>query len=233
MTASQRRAWEEEYNTQRLVSAGYEPSQEVKNFTRFLRREAHLDLSTLSVLDLGCGVGKHSLFFASLGARVVGFDIAENAIAEATRRARDASLSVTFEVRTMGEPYPLENESVDVVLDIMSSNSLTERERRTYLAETNRVLKPGGWMLVRALCKDGDRNAKFLLEHHPWKEPDTYVMPKSNFHERVFSESDITTLYGAFFTIRTKKKSSHYTRFDGRLYKRNYWVLYLKKPASS
>ncbi len=207
-----------------------EPSQEVKNFARFLRKKTDVDFTDAHVLDLGCGVGKHAFFFESLGATVIGYDIARNALQSARARVVETKSTVTFFEQNIGKPYPLPDQSIDIVLDVMSSNSLTEGERRVYVSEIHRVLKPGGWLFVRALCKDGDKNAHALLKEHPWKEKDTYLMPKSNFHERVFTEQDILALYESFLLIK-KEKKHHYTRFEGVLYKRNYFVLYLQKAS--
>ena len=37
-------------------------------------------------------------------------------------------------------------------------------------------LKKGGYIFVRALCKDGDENAKRLLKDSPGEEYDTYII---------------------------------------------------------
>lgn len=225
---NQQKAWEGEYDTQRFVRFNTEATQEVKNFARFLRRQEKVVFEDTHVLDLGSGVGKNAEYFASLGARVTGFEFAQNALIEARRRAKELEFSITYVNQNIGAPYPLPNESVDVALDVMSSNSLSEGERAVYLKELKRVLKPCGYILFRGLCKDGDKNAQNLLKTHPWKEKDTYVMPESNFHERVFSESDLLDTYTPFFTILKKEKKTHYTRFENKPYKRNYWVVYMK-----
>lgn len=233
MTISQKQAWEREYEQKRLVSGSTVPSQEVKNFVRYLRKTKKYSLEGVVVLDLGSGVGKQAHYMSEQGARVIGFEIAENALREARRRAAESGLPIEYRAQSMGEAFPLEDDTVDVILDVMSSNALTEAERTVYVRESHRVLRPGGHMMVRALCKDGDKNAQFLLKKHPWKERDTYLMPKSHFHERVFSEHDIVETYSAYFSINHKEKKHHYTRFEDRLYKRAYWTLYLEPSKTS
>lgn len=225
---NQQKAWEGEYDTQRFVSFASEASQEVKNFARFLRKTEEVDFEDTHVLDLGSGIGKNAEYFASLGANVTGFEFARNALEEAKRRSQELELSITYLNQNIGAQYPLPDASVDVALDVMSSNSLTESERAVYLKELKRALKPCGYIFFRGLCKDGDKNAQNLLKTHPWEEKDTYVMPESNFHERVFSESNLLDTYTPFFTILKKEKKTNYTRFQGVSYKRNYWVVYMK-----
>ena len=57
------------------------------------------------VLDCGCGPGRHTFAFASMGAEVVAFDLAERAL-EAARQACVNFLRVTIESRNILEPLP-------------------------------------------------------------------------------------------------------------------------------
>lgn len=226
---AQREAWEREYDTKSLIGGTSEPTQEVKNFFRYLRREGGVDLSHTRLLDLGSGVGKHTHYAATLGMKAVGVELARNAVREAQKRAQEAALDVEYREGDMGKPLPFKDASFDVVLDVMSSNSLTENERTIYLAEAHRVLAPHGFMLVRGLAKEGDRHAKTLLREAPGPEQDTYVLPGLNISERVFSEPDLRALYGTYFSILQYTRSAHYARFAGQVFKRMYFVLHLKK----
>ena len=84
-------------------------------------------------------------------------------------------------------------------------------------------------MLVRTLCKDGDANAKNLLKLSPGPEKDTYVMKELGITERVWSKEDFTKDYSRIFTIISLEKTTHYAQLNGRSYKRNYWVAYMRK----
>jgi hypothetical protein len=84
-------------------------------------------------------------------------------------------------------------------------------------------------MFVRALCKDGDKNALTLLKTSPGKEHDTYILPDLALCERVFSRNDFVETYSKNFEILSLEKDVNYTSFGGRSYKRNFWLAYLKK----
>lgn len=228
---AQREAWEREYDTKSLIGRTSEPTQEVKNFFRYLRRECGVDFSSTHLLDLGSGVGKHTLYAATLGMKAVGVELARNAVREAQKRAQEGGVNAEYREGDIGKPLPFKDASFGVILDVMSSNSLTENERTTYLTEAYRVLTPGGFMLVRGLAKEGDRHAKTLLRDAPGTEQDTYVLPGLHVTERVFTEADLRALYGAHFSILQYTRSAHYARFAGQVFKRMYFVLYLKKPA--
>ena len=119
-----------------------------------------------------------------------------------------------------------------MIIDVVSSNSLNNLERKIYLHETHRVLKPEGYFFVKALCLDGDKNAKNLLKSSPWQEKNTYTIKELNLTERVFSEDDFINTYEKYFDITKLEKKTTYTRFNNRSYKRNFWIAYLQKRKS-
>jgi ubiquinone/menaquinone biosynthesis C-methylase UbiE len=226
--------------------SGTKPQKSVVKFAKVLkkaRRELvsmgeleESNFSGLKVLDLGCGEGKNALYFAERGAQVVGIDISHVAILNAQNSARSESLGqlIEFTVGSMGEVLPYADASFDIILDVTSSNALSTPERSVYLSEVRRVLKSGGKLFVRALCKDGDANAKHLLKESPSHERDTYIMPVSGLVERVFTRDDIMTIYSEYFNIESIEKETHYTQMQAksgemRKFKRNFWILHMTK----
>ena len=139
------------------------------------------------------------------------------------------TLDIEYKKQSIGQKYPLADTSVDIALDVISSNSLSQAEREVYLSETARVLKSDGYFLVKALCLDGDLNAKHLLKHNPGREADTYVLPEIGITERVFSRDDFLQTYRKFFTVLSLEKKTTYSQMSGRSYKRNFWIAYLRK----
>ncbi len=235
-----KQAWEEEYARRRLMT-GTKPA---KAFLQWVKqvikvrdlRGRDLPLHDLKVLDLGSGEGKNALYLAELGAIVEGIEIAANAVATARARIEQARVgvgSVAGSVRitegSIGTVYNFPDAVFDLIIDVTSSNSLTAPERSVYLHESARVLKSGGQMFVRALCKDGDSNAKQLLLAHAGLEPDTYLQPDWGLVERVFTEADILDVYQTHFVIDKLTKETHYTTVGDRKYKRNFWLLQLHK----
>lgn len=213
------------------MTLGSEPQADVLRFLKSYKKSVRETgrIGSSKVLDLGCGTGRNANYLASLGAEVVAIEIASNAIREARKRAVAMSVNVKYIEQSIGEKWPVESESVNLILDITSSNSLNEAERKVYLEEAVRVLRPGGTFLVRALCKDGDKNAKFLLKDNPGREHDTYILKGIGIEERVFTEADFKELYGQYFEIVSLEKRSGYQRWGNQSYKRNYFLAYLLK----
>jgi SAM-dependent methyltransferase len=237
---AQENEWEREYRQSKFLTKENKPQTHVVRFVKWLKKngfiepfadgallqERHLQLQ---VLDLGCGVGRNSFYFAELGEKVIGFEISETALNIAKRNAKEVGLDIEYKKQSIGEVFPLQDNSVDIVLDVTSSNSLTEAERQIYLIETHRVLKEGGYFLVKTLCKDGDQNAKNLLKESPGKEKDTYILPKVGITERVWTKEDFVNTYEKYFTILHLEKKTSYSIFNNQPYKRNFWIAYMKK----
>lgn len=218
----QENIWEKEYRNPQLVSLSSVPAQSLRDFVRFLRKDRKLELDNLNILDLGCGNGKNSFYIAEQGLnnKIVGIEISETAL----KYARELAPAGNFIKQSIGTPLAFADSSFDIILDVTSSNSLNENERAVYLKEISRLLKPGGYFFLRALCKDGDKNAQNLLETNPGTEKDTYIMPNLGLTERVFSKEDLLATYAMFGEPLYLDKETHYTKFNNQSYKRNFWV---------
>lgn len=227
------KAWEQEYRHPQFLSLGTEALTEVKEFMRWIKKGLRKnpedfsgDLTEYTVLDLGCGNGKNLNYIVENYARGgIGYDISETAIAYA-KQARLSS--VAYEVRSIADPFPILDRSIDIVLDVTASNSLTNKERGQFLSEIARVIKPSGLFFTRALAKDGDANAKNLIKQFPGNEPDTYVLGQTGITERVFSKQDLIDTYSEYFEIVHLEKTTGYQKWGNQSYKRNYWIMYAK-----
>ncbi len=222
-----------EYRNPKLVTGFDKPQSFLLKFFKKHRNE----IANARILDLGCGTGRNSNYLAQKGVEVYGLEISDTAIELAKKRAGELGLdNVHYLKKSIGEKYPFADNFFDFVFDITSSNSLNEEERKIYLSEVARVLKKtpkifglgkGGVFFVRALCKDGDKNAKFLLKNNPGKEKDTYVMPGTGLVEKVFSKEDLVETYSKYFNIESLEKTESYSKIGGRSFKRSFWLVTL------
>ena len=103
-------------------------------------------------LVLGCGAGNFSLWLAKRGYEVCGVDLAPTAIAWARERAEEADLKIDFRVGNVLNLDGYADDSFDFVLDAHCLHCIIGEDRRLFLASARRVLKPGGFFLVRSIC---------------------------------------------------------------------------------
>lgn len=227
--SNQGNIWDREYRNPKFVTGKDGPQADTLRFLKFLKKDQKYKIENKNVLDLGCGTGRNSNYLAEQGNKVIGIEISKTALSVAQNRARDLGVGVDYRLGDIGEKYDIENNSIDVILDVTSSNSLDEKGRDVYLNEMNRILKTGGYVFVRALAKDGNKNVKNLLKMSPGKEYDTYIIKEIGLTERVFSREDFIKTYSKYFKILHLEKKTSYTTFDSRIYKRDYWLAYLTK----
>lgn len=247
---TQEKIWDREYQNSRFLTKENKPQADVVRFVKWLKkaktqikseftkstesefRDSSFEIDGKKVLDLGSGIGRNSFYFGELGSKVVGIEISQTAINIAEQNMSRMPLDIEYVKGSIGDEKVFEkfkDDYFNIILDITSSNSLTEKERGVYLNETKRILTPEGYFFVKALCKDGDENAKYLLKTNPGQEKDTYIMPQTGITERVWSREDLEETYGKYFKILNLEKKTNYSLIDGRSYKRNFWLVYMVK----
>jgi len=103
----------------------------------------------LRLVDLGCGFGALSVFFAAHGAVVTGVDPAESRLQVGSSVAAAHGLPAEFRQGWM-EDLDLDDEVFDLAVQNNSLCYVVSRDdRRAALTETRRVLKPGGSLVIR------------------------------------------------------------------------------------
>lgn len=108
-------------------------------------------------LDLGCGLGRASLFIAGLGWEVDAVDFVPAAVAEARVRAEAAGVAdrIRFHQGDIANLDFLDG-PFDLALDVGSMHSLDEVELGTYHAGLLRLLAPGAVYLLFAHLQEVD-----------------------------------------------------------------------------
>ena len=139
--------------------------------------EAMVSLLGLSegakVLDLCCGVGRHSLEFARRGFQVTGVDRTATYLEEARRRAAEEGLVVEFlqdDMRTFVRPH-----AFDAAINYFTSFGYfeSEAEERQVLNNVCRSLKSGGALLMEMMGKE--ILARIFVERG-WREEDDMLI---------------------------------------------------------
>jgi len=123
----------------------------------------------MRVLDLGCGVGRHSLELARRGFHVVGVDRTGKYLEQARERARTEGLEVEFvqeDMRVFSR-----QDAFDAVINMFTSFSYFEDpdEDRHVVVNIFNSLKPGGVFLLETHGKEV--LARIFMERN-WEEVD-------------------------------------------------------------
>lgn len=105
--------------------------------------------ATGKVLDIGCGQGQDSTFFAEHGLEVIGSDLSSEGINYAKQRLpEELKERVVFVEGDVSKPLPYENESLDIVYSHLALHYFDKETTQRIFDEIYRVLKPGGKIIV-------------------------------------------------------------------------------------
>jgi SAM-dependent methyltransferase len=124
-----------------MSRAGYDVYRDLVNTPAFMTMLP--EVSGLVGLDLGCGEGHNTRLVSRQGARVVGVDIAPTFLRAALSEEQADPLGIGY-LLADGACLPLRDQAVDFVVAFMSLMDMADAAGA--LAETYRVLRPGGFL---------------------------------------------------------------------------------------
>ncbi|MFG0254163.1 MAG: methyltransferase domain-containing protein, partial [Rhodopirellula sp. JB053] len=146
-----------------------------------------------SVLDVGCGTGENSLFFAERGHDVTGIDFLSDPIESATHKNAQRGLNVTFKQHDALKLSQL-NQKFDNVIDCGLLHSFSDTDLQQYVDELAAVTHAGSKLML--LC--------FSDEEPGTKGP------------RRLSETDIRELFADRWDIDSMTRTRFVVREDTR-----------------
>ena len=131
------------------TNSGYVERRGAPLLDLLARSRGREPIDGLQVVDLGCGFGALSLYFAARGATVTGIDPIGSRLEVGRAVAAEHGLRVEFETGRM-EALEVEDASFDLaVLNNSLCYIVSPEDRDRALRETHRVLRPGGSLIVR------------------------------------------------------------------------------------
>ena len=146
------------YYTKEEREAGYKKRDFIEAKYTFIDKMLEWSAadSPKTVLDVGCGIGGTSRYLAKAypDARVTGITLSPNQVQRATELAKERSLdNVEFKVMNALEmDYP--DDSFDLVWACESGEHMPDK--KAYVEEMTRVLKPGGTLVIATWCQRDD-----------------------------------------------------------------------------
>lgn len=121
----------------------------------FARRTMRYLRKGQSLLDLGCGYGIDSLFFARKGVKVTALDFSSSSVAYLQEHlTKDTEKNVTVMQHDLSKKLPFPDNSFDAVYAHLSIHYFDDATTQKIVDEVRRVLKPRGLFFVK--CKSVD-----------------------------------------------------------------------------
>ncbi|OGZ19515.1 MAG: hypothetical protein A2654_02450 [Candidatus Nealsonbacteria bacterium RIFCSPHIGHO2_01_FULL_43_31] len=218
--------WDEEYQRQNIASSF---KGTLSHSVKFLLGSFG-EFSPKSFLDLGCGNGRNTIPLARMGYEVTGVDISQVALNQAGEKLESESAGVQKRVQlipsSMGQPFPFEDKTFDVVMDITSFDILiNDTEIDCHKKEVARVLKNNGYFLYYDMAED-DPYSLALLAKSPDKSKGIIYTP-AGIPFKIYSADDITRIFSPFKVI-TQEKFRFQDKMDGVQWNRSILCVVMK-----
>ena len=141
-----------------------------------------------NVLELGCGHGRDTMFFASNGLDVVAIDSSKVAIDVLSKIITEKNLTIKPMIYDVSEGIPFDNSFFDAVYSHMFFNMRFTDDQLKYLFnEVNRVLKNGGLNLFSVRSENDAMYKKGTVV-----EKNIYDI--NGFQIRFFTKPDLTKI---------------------------------------
>ncbi len=182
-----------------------------------------------SILDLGCGLGRHSVLFARNGFDVSATDLSPDGVKHLKEWAARENLSVKAEAADM-MALPYDDAAFDCVFSFHVISHCDTEGIRKVVSEMNRVLKPGG-ELYCTLCSKESRS--FRDAGYPKIDENTVVKtdegPEKGIPHFFVDLDDLLTLFSGFEIVSVRHVDDCW--FGGAKQKSVHYFLLARKAA--
>jgi len=130
--------WSESYDTNENLT---------RDLDQQITRDTFSDQRFDSILELGCGTGKNTLFLAQIGTTVHALDFSPGMIEKAKEKVK--AENVRFEIADLTKRWHCE----EAAYDLITCNLVLEhiQDLSHIFAEAARTLKPGGKFFINEL----------------------------------------------------------------------------------
>src|SRR3989344_2817798 len=220
--------WLKEYSEKGIPSSfRQEPSGAVTYFFDFLKKQG---IRKGRLLDVGCGKGRNSIFFAKNGWEVYSIDFVPEIINELNNSSKKNNLKLTAICQSATEKLPFPDNHFDAVIDIFCYKHQTDKKKqKKFRNELYRILKKNGLYLL-SLAGEDDGFYGPLLKNSTDKKNKLIIDPVTKVPSFLYSKEDIEKEFADFeiidFQHKKKKGIMH-----GKEYERSTLIFIMRKEA--
>ncbi|WP_430883336.1 class I SAM-dependent methyltransferase [Fusibacter sp. JL216-2] len=214
-------SWEKYWGSEEKLDHWKVPEPEVIDFIKEVK-EIH---STASVLDLGCGLGRHSIAFAEEGFDVQAVDFSKEALEQLDDIGKKNDLQIQIRIGDYRSTL-YENESFEIVLSYNVLYHGSRDEFQNSIKKCYNYLKPNGIFMFTCVTRDDDKYGNGKM-----KAPHTYLSENSVHPGDIHyfsSEEDLNEMLCMFKAISLSRKE-HEWIYKGEKRFSSYWVVVARK----
>ena len=191
-------------------------------FGRILRR---MDMKT--VLDWGCGAGRHASLLAGQGFAVTAMDPSPTGVDAARQRFVNEGLTVKTEVAQPGR-IPEGDNQYDAVISMFAIEHGTRSDVSRSVDEIHRIIRPGGVSLIAMTSgEDSMKHYGRLIS------PSTYAPvrgPETGISHYLTTREDIDRFFKRVEILELNHICSRLSILEGKDRTDAHWVVLSRKP---
>lgn len=179
-------------------------------------------------LDLGCGLGRHSILFGLNDFNVSCFDISEEAIKRTKEWALEENLEFDYKIGDMLE-LPYDDSSFDCILCRNVISHTDTEGMKKIIKELDRVLKINGECYITLGSKD---TWGFKQEDWPLVDPNTRLRMEEGPEYKTphfYADYDLIKDLFCKFDIVNIRQEVEYNENNGKLYDSYHYHILIKK----
>ena len=179
-------------------------------------------------LDLGCGLGRHTILFAKNGFETKAFDLSQEAINQTREYAKSEDLDVEFKIGDMLN-LPYEDESIECIFCRNVISHTDTEGMKKIVKELKRVLKKDGECYLTLGSKD---TWGFKQEDWPLHDPNTRVRMDEGPEKGVphfYADYDLIQELFRDFSIEDIYQKESYSKKDDKVYTSFHYHILIKK----
>ncbi len=180
-----------------------------------------------SVLDLGCGLGRHSLLFSRYGFDVTALDSSSEAIDQLSEYCKENGLGIKCDTGDM-HSLPYGDGSFDCIFAYLSISHTDSKGIRKILSEIYRTLVPGGAVFFTLCSKE---TWSFTDAGFPKIDDNSIVKtegPEAGLPHFYVDQNDIKELMTGFELIRVRHIDDCY--FQGKWRNSKHYFIEAVRP---
>ena len=167
-----------------------EPHEDMPGIVRLLK-----DRGASTIMDLGSGTGRHSVYLAKNGFSVFGLDSSSVGIETTRQCLADEGLDADLKLQSMTEQLPYENAFFDAVISVQVIHHADGVTIRKVIQEITRVLDRDGFLFITVpkLKNQGERFEQV--------EPNTFIPldgPERGLLHHYFTPEELREVFGGF-----------------------------------
>ena len=173
-------------------------------------------------LDLGCGAGRHMAYLSKLGFPVFGIDPALNGLLHSARWLRSEGFPCRLGKADM-TAIPARTGSFDCVISIYVLHHNTIGKIRRAVKDIERVLKPGGLLLILIQSKDDWKFGRGRMVEKDTFIPD--IGDEKGVLHHFFDKDEIMDLLKGFSILKIKPEKIDSQVPEGDIQHRHWDIL--------